>query len=128
VRVLVIEDNPVDLKLMRAVLQTDGHESLERSDARKALETVRSFRPDVILLDLSLAGASGMDVVNDLRQHWDTREIPIVAMTAYPHRFVESEVLAAGCAACIIKPINTRELANQLQSIATAVSRTRPPP
>jgi CheY-like chemotaxis protein len=118
VKVLLIEDNPVDLKLMRVVLQMDGHEAYERTSAEGAIEAVRRFRPAIILLDLNLSGGDGLAVVRELQQHWDTRNIPVVAVTAYPLRYRVPEVLEAGCSRCIIKPINTRELINELRAVA----------
>jgi CheY-like chemotaxis protein len=119
VKVLVIEDNPIDLKLMRAVLQLNGHEARERTGAEGMLEEVRSFRPDVVLLDLNLPGVDGLALARGLQRYQDTRQIPIVAVTAYPLRYQAWEVVAAGCIACIVKPIDTRELVNQLLAVAT---------
>jgi CheY-like chemotaxis protein len=123
VKVLVIEDNPIDLKLARAVVQMSGHDFFEQSSAEGALEALRSYQPDVILLDLNLPGTDGIRFAQELRHHRDTRNIPIVAVTAYPHQYRLADVLSAGCAACIIKPINTRKLVDQLQAAATNVSR-----
>jgi CheY-like chemotaxis protein len=123
VKVLVIEDNPIDLKLARAVVQMSGHDSFEQSSAEGALEVLRSYQPDVILLDLNLPGTDGIRFAQQLRQYRDTRNIPIVAVTAYPHQYRLVDVLSAGCASCIIKPINTRKLVDQLQAMATNASR-----
>ena len=117
-KVLVVEDHPIDLKLARAVVQTAGHDSIERSSAEGALEVIRSYRPDVILLDLNLPGIDGIQFARELRQHLDTRDVPIVAVTAYPHQYWLADVLSAGCAVRITKPINTRELVRQLWAVA----------
>jgi CheY-like chemotaxis protein len=117
-KVLLIEDNPVDLKLMSALLMMDGHETYERPSTEGALELIRDCRPHVILLDLNLAGVEGLALVRELRQHRDVWQIPIVAVTAYPLRYQVTDVLAAGCSRCIIKPIDTRELVNQLCAVA----------
>jgi CheY-like chemotaxis protein len=119
VKVLVIEDNPIDAKLARAVVQMRGHDSFEQSSAEGALEALRAYRPDVILLDLNLPGTDGIRFALELQQYPDTRDIPIVAVTAYPHQYRRADVLSAGCAICLIKPINTRELVDQLQAVAT---------
>jgi CheY-like chemotaxis protein len=117
-RVFVIEDNPIDLKLMHVVLQLDGHEAREHPSAEGALEVIRSYRPDVILIDLNLPGVGGLALVRELQQCRDTSSIPIVAVTAYPLRYQFPEVVAAGCSAYIVKPIDTRELGPQLRAIA----------
>ena len=65
-------------------------------------------RPDLILLDLRLPGMDGLALVRQLKSDPETRGIPIVAMTAFPERFGKTEMLAAGCAAFLAKPLNTR--------------------
>lgn len=115
--VLVIEDNAIDLKLTRAVLQAAGCDAHARSSPWGIPKATRALRPDVILLDLHLAGVEGLFIVEELRQQADLSHIPIVAITAYPHRYQPAQVLAAGCSGCIIKPIDTRELANQLHAV-----------
>jgi two-component system cell cycle response regulator DivK len=115
--VLVVEDNPIDLKLARAVLESAGYEAQVRTSSEGVLEATRALRPDIILLDLYLPRIDGLSIVAELRRHWDTSRIPIVAITAYPLRYQPAEVLAAGCSGCIIKPIDTRELANQIRAV-----------
>jgi CheY-like chemotaxis protein len=123
VKVLVIEDNPIDSKLARAVVQMSGHDSFAHSSAEGALQALRSYQPDVILLDLNLPGTDGIRFAQELRRHRDTRNIPIVAITAYPYQYRRADVLSAGCAICIIKPINTRKLVDQLRAVATNASQ-----
>jgi CheY-like chemotaxis protein len=127
VKVLVIEDNPIDSKLARAVVQMSGHDSIEQRSAEGAREVLRFYRPDVILLDLNLPGMDGIQFAHELRQYSDTRNIPIVAITAYPYQYRLVDVRAAGCAICIVKPLNTRELVAQLQAVATNRSADRLP-
>ena len=122
-KVLVIEDNPTDSKLAQAVVRMSGHDSFEQSSAQGALEALRAYRPDVILLDLNLPGIDGIRFAHELRRYWDTRNIPIVAVTAYPHQYRLADVRSAGCALCIIKPIDTRKLVDQLQAVATNAGR-----
>ncbi len=118
-KVLVIEDNPIDSKLACAVVRTSGHDFIEQSSAEGACAVARTYRPDVILLDLNLPGIDGIRFADELRKYQDTRSIPIVAVTAYPNQYSRAVVLSAGCAICIIKPINTRKLVAQLQAVAT---------
>jgi CheY-like chemotaxis protein len=123
VKVLLIEDNPIDLKLARAVVQMSGHDSFEQSSAEGALQALRSYQPDVILLDLNLPGTDGIRFAQELRRYRDTRNIPIVAVTAYPHQYRLADVLSAGCVTRIVKPINTRKLVDQLQAVTANASR-----
>jgi|SRR5882672_10800042 len=116
-KVLVIEDDPTDLKLMGAVLKISGHSVDGRTAAEGAMEAIVADKPDVILLDLRLPGMDGLTLVRQLKANADTRQIPIVAMTAYPDHYQREELLAAGCAAYIVKPIDTRELPKNLEAI-----------
>lgn len=117
-KVMVIEDDPTDLKLMGAVLKISGHSVDGRNTAEDAMEALAADQPDVILLDLRLPGMDGLTLVRQLKANAATCQIPIVAMTAYPDNYQREELLAAGCNAYIVKPIDTRELPNQLEAIA----------
>jgi CheY-like chemotaxis protein len=117
-KVPVIEDDPTYLKLMGAVLKVSGHAVDEKTAAEGAMEAIAADRPDVILLDLRLPGIDGLGLVRLLKANAGTRQIPIVAMTAYPDRYRRDELLTAGCDAFIVKPVDTRELPKQLEKIA----------
>jgi len=117
-KVLVIEDDPTDLKLVGAVLRISGHTVDWRTAAEGAMEAIAADKPDVILLDLRLPGMDGLALVRLLKTSAGTRQIPIVAMTAYSDQYQREELLAAGCEAYIVKPIDTRELPKRLEKIA----------
>jgi DNA-binding response OmpR family regulator len=117
VKVLIVEDHPTDLKLARAVIDTGGHESIERCTAEGALAVMRSYQPDVILLDLKLPGLDGIGFAREAQRHSDTRAIPIVAVTAYWTEYRAVDVLTSGCVMCLTKPINTRELLGRLRAV-----------
>ncbi|MCW7538452.1 response regulator [Aquabacterium sp. A7-Y] len=117
-KVLVVEDRAVDMRLASAVLAAGGHRVAEAGTAEAALEAVMSDRPDVILLDLELPGQDGMSLLRRLKAMDELRLIPVVAVTALPERYREGEVLAAGCDAFITRPFNTRELGQLLARVA----------
>jgi CheY-like chemotaxis protein len=116
-KVMVIEDNPVDLRLVEAILHANGDEFGGYSNANDAVQLIREQRPDVLLLDLNLPGTDGIALIHELRSHADLSLIPILAMTAYPHRY-RSAALAMGIAGCLSKPIDTRQLVDRLQEAA----------
>jgi CheY-like chemotaxis protein len=122
-KVLVIEDDPTDLKLVRAVLRMDGHIVRGTTSAEEAVDAIAAEKPEVILLDLRLPGMDGLTLARRLKAHADTRSIPIIAVTAYPERYRREELLEAGCDACITKPIDTRELSKTLEDAAEKRSR-----
>jgi CheY-like chemotaxis protein len=117
-RVLIIEDDATDRKLLNAVLKMSGHMVRERGAAEEAIEAIAADKPDVILLDLRLPGIDGLALTRQLKDNPDTRDIPIVAITSYPDRYRRDQLMAAGCAAYITKPINTRDLPGKLEQIA----------
>lgn len=113
--ILVIEDNPSHLKLAHHVLSAAGYAVSGAEAADEAFAAIRSQKPQVILLDLQLPGTDGLALVRKLKADPETAEIPVVAVTSYPEVFPKSAAMAAGCAAYINKPLNTRTLAGQLE-------------
>lgn len=118
VKILVVEDDRIDLKLMGAVLQVNGHMVLSDTSAEEAASTVATQLPDVILLDLQLPGIDGLAFLRQLKSDPRTAKVPVVAVTAFNDTYRREELLAAGCDAFLVKPINTRELARQLEEAA----------
>lgn len=115
--VLVIEDHPTDRKLLSVVLRMDGHIVHERASAVGAVDAILSAMPDVVLLDLRLPGIDGLTLIRQLKAQEETRHIPVVVVTAYPESYSREELLAAGCDAYIVKPIDTRELPKKLEEV-----------
>jgi len=116
-KILVVENDPTSLKLTADVLQMDGHVVMLAVSADQAIESVQTVRPDVILLDLNLPHIEGLAVARQCRKLPATRNVPIVAVTAYPMEFGHVEALAAGCDDYIQKPINTRTLSDRLEAL-----------
>jgi CheY-like chemotaxis protein len=115
--ILVIEDNPSHLKLAHLVLSAAGFEVNDAEAAGQALEAIKAEKPQLILLDLELPGMDGLSLVKTLKSDPETSDILIVAVTSYPERYPRAQMLAAGCAAYITKPINTRTLPGQLEQL-----------
>lgn len=109
-RVLVVDDNLTNLKLIEYLLQSRGYEVVTAFDAESALQVVRTARPALVLMDLQLPGMDGLELTRQLKANPDTRQIAIVAVTAYAMKGDEQRALAAGCDAYIAKPIDTRTL------------------
>ena len=112
--ILVIEDEPTSLKLAHVILAAEGHDVKDADAAEKALDTIRRDKPDVILLDLALPGMDGFALARILKKNPDTKDIRIIAVTAYPDRYNELDALAAGCDAYITKPIDIKALNKQV--------------
>ena len=116
-KVFVVEDQPIESKLVVSVLDAAGHEVHRADAAEQALTAIGESQPDVILLDLSLPGMDGLALARWLKADPLTRAIPIVAVTSYPEDFSYAEAMAAGCDAYLPKPLSTRELPNTLAEI-----------
>ena len=108
--ILIVDDNPTNLKLVRILLQGEGYDARTATDAEEALELLKSFHPCLILMDVQLPGMDGLELTRRLKANADTREIIIVGLTAYAMKGDEQKVLAAGCDGYVSKPIDTRSL------------------
>lgn len=117
-KILVIEDQPAELKLARHVLKAAGHDVNAIYAAEHACASIKADRPEIILLDMVLPGMDGMALVRRLKADPVTHDIPIVAVTSYPEKYTRNDALEAGCDAYLVKPISTRTLSGQLSEVA----------
>jgi two-component system cell cycle response regulator DivK len=117
--ILIVDDNPVNLKLARVLLAAEGYEVRTAVAAEEALEVLEEFRPRMILMDIQLPGMDGLELTRRLKADPRMREVVIVALTAYAMKGDEERVLAAGCDGYIGKPIDTRRLAAQVADLLT---------
>jgi two-component system cell cycle response regulator DivK len=109
-KILIVEDDPRSLKMIRMTLRPYGYSLLEATDGEEALKVVRSDKPDLIIMDLRLPKVSGLEVTKQLRQMSDFSHIAVIAITAYAMKGDKEKAIRAGCDAYLAKPINTREL------------------
>ena len=106
--VLVIEDNPLNMKLIRTLLQLGDFDMLEAPDAENGIELAKKIKPDLILMDIQLPGMDGLNATQIIRNDPSLKEIPIVAITSYAMHGDEQKAKSAGCSGYIAKPIDTR--------------------
>jgi CheY-like chemotaxis protein len=114
-RILVVDDNPTNLKLVSDVLEFDGYSILKASDAETARLIIESTPPALILMDIALPGMDGLTLTSLLKSDEKTRTIVIVALTAFAMKGDDQKARAAGCDGYITKPIDTRRLSSQVQ-------------
>jgi two-component system cell cycle response regulator DivK len=103
---LIVEDNALNLKLMRDLLEASGIATVQTKDGKEALNLARQHRPDVILMDIQLPDVSGLDVTRWIKGDAELNHIPVIAVTALALRGDEERVREAGCDADITKPIS----------------------
>lgn len=104
-RVLIVEDNELNMTLFRDLLEAQGYAVIGARDGATAMTMARAERPDLILLDIQLPEVSGLDVVKWLKSDADLRAIPVVAVTAFAMKGDEEKIRRAGCEDYVSKPI-----------------------
>lgn len=105
-RVLVVEDNELNLKLFCDLLRAHGHETGAVKDGRDAYQRAREFSPDLIITDIQLPHVTGLDLIAELRADPKLNDVPIMAVTAYAGMGDEERIRAAGASAYVSKPIS----------------------
>jgi two-component system cell cycle response regulator DivK len=115
-RILIVEDNKVDVRLLKDILEGRGYETLQTGDALEAINLALANLPDLILMDIQLPDISGLEVTRRLRGDERSRGIPIVAVTAFAMGWHEREVLDSGCDAYISKPISILRFLRTVES------------
>ena len=115
-RILVVEDNKLDMRLLKDILEGSGYETLQAADGLEAIDLAFASLPDLILMDIQLPEISGLEVSRRLKGDDRSRRIPIVAVTAFALGWHEREALDSGCDAYISKPISVLGFLNTVES------------
>ncbi len=118
--VLIVEDNPLNMKLFKEILELHGYVTVAAADGGSALALVRTTRPDVILMDIQLPNMSGFEVIRHLKQDPNLQSIPVVAVTAHAMVGDESTVRLAGCEEYLTKPVSIERLLEVVARYAPA--------
>lgn len=105
-KVLIVEDNDLNMKLFNDLLEAQGYNTLQTRDGVEALKMAREHRPDLILMDIQLPEISGLEVTKWLKEDDDLRAIPVIAVTAFAMKGDEEKIRGGGCEAYIAKPIS----------------------
>jgi two-component system cell cycle response regulator DivK len=113
--ILVVEDNQLNRELLRDWLEVEGYEVWSAADLKTSYDVFAKRIPDAVLLDINLGKDDGLDLVAWMRHKPETREIPVIAVTAHALVAEQERILKAGCRACLSKPINFQGLREQLK-------------
>lgn len=119
-RILIVDDNPINLKLASDVLEAAGFEIVKAVDAEQAQRILSDLVPDLILMDIALPGMDGLTLSGKLKADLRLRAVPIVALTASAMKGDDRRAIDSGCDGYISKPINTREFPGQVRSYLQA--------
>jgi two-component system cell cycle response regulator DivK len=112
--ILVVEDNPLNWELLRDWLEGEDYEVWCATDLKASYEVFPKRLPDAVLLDINLGKEDGLDLLAWMRQKPETREIPVIAVTAHALMAEHERILKAGCTACLSKPIDFELLRKEL--------------
>jgi len=115
--ILIVEDNPKNLKLVRDTLQVKGYQTIEAGTGEEGVQLAREQHPALVLMDIQLPGISGVEAFRQLREDPTTRTIPVVAVTASVMAQERQKVMAAGFDGFQGKPISVRELLETVRQI-----------
>jgi two-component system cell cycle response regulator DivK len=116
-RVLVVEDNELNLKLFCDLLRAHEFETEPVRDGREAVERARAFSPNLIVMDIQLPYVSGYDLILQIKADGDLGKIPIMAVTAYAGREDEDRIRAAGADAYVSKPISVARFVEEVNAL-----------
>ncbi|HVI30770.1 response regulator [Phenylobacterium sp.] len=116
-KVLIVEDNELNMKLFHDLLEAQGYETLQTREGLAALSLAREHRPDLILMDIQLPEISGLEVTKWLKEDEDLASIPVVAVTAFAMKGDEERIREGGCEAYISKPISVSHFLDTIKRL-----------
>ena len=119
-KVLIVEDNELNLKLFRDLLDAHGYETIQTRNGLDALTLAREHVPDLILMDIQLPEVSGLEVTKWLKEDAVLRDIPVIAVTAFAMKGDEERIRMGGCEAYISKPISVSHFLDAIRQYAGA--------
>ena len=117
-RVLIVEDNELNMKLFSDLLDAHGYETAQTREGLKAIDMARTFKPDLILMDIQLPEVSGLEVTKWIKDDAELQDIPIVAVTAFAMKGDEKRIREGGCEAYISKPITVASFLQTVRQFA----------
>ena len=125
-KILIVEDNALNIKLFCDLLAAHGHEPKAVTDSRDAIEAARGFSPDLVITDIQLPHVSGLDLIRLLRADEQLADVPIMAVTAYSALGDEERIRAAGAKAYVSKPISVAKFAQTVDELLKPSSSEDP--
>ncbi|WP_280948933.1 MULTISPECIES: response regulator [unclassified Mesorhizobium] len=115
-KVMIVEDNELNMKLFRDLIEASGYETVRTRNGLEALDLARQHRPDLILMDIQLPEVSGLEVTKWLKEDDELHVIPVIAVTAFAMKGDEERIRQGGCEAYISKPISVPRFIETIKS------------
>jgi two-component system cell cycle response regulator DivK len=116
-KILIVEDNALNIKLFCDLLAAHGHEPQAVTDSRQAIDAAHDFSPDLVITDIQLPHVTGLDLIQLMRADRRLADVPIMAVTAYAARGDEERIRAAGAQAYVSKPISVVRFVEQVNAL-----------
>ncbi len=104
--ILIVEDNDLDMKLFRDLLEAHGFDTLQAKNGSEALTLTHNHHPDLVIMDIQLPEVSGLEVTRKIKSDDAIKSIPVIAVTAFAMKGDEEKLRAGGCEAYFVKPIS----------------------
>ena len=116
-KVMIVEDNELNMKLFRDLIEASGYETVRTRNGLEVLDLARTHRPDLILMDIQLPEVSGLDVTKWLKEDSELHVIPVIAVTAFAMKGDEERIREGGCEAYISKPISVSHFLDTIRRL-----------
>ncbi|MEE8333456.1 MAG: response regulator [Alphaproteobacteria bacterium] len=116
-KILIVEDNELNMKLFHDLLEVHGYETIQTKDGRQALGLAHEHHPDLILMDIQLPEVSGLEVTKWIKEDDDLKSIPVIAVTAFAMKGDEEKIRNGGCEAYIAKPISVSTFLKTIEKV-----------
>ncbi len=113
--IMIVEDEPANQKLFSDLLNNLGYRILLAKNGLEAIDFTLKEIPDLILMDIGLPGISGLDATKIIKENHKTRQVPIIAVTAFAMKEDETRAIQAGCDSFITKPVNIKDLIKEIE-------------
>lgn len=126
-KVMIVEDNELNMKLFHDLLEAHGVETIQARDGKNVLALAREHKPDLVLMDIQLPEVSGLDITKWLKEDDELKSIPVIAVTAFAMKGDEQKIREGGCEDYISKPISVIKFIETVQKYLVPVSPVDPP-
>jgi CheY-like chemotaxis protein len=115
--ILIVEDEPINLKLVGDLLKRIGYITIEATDGKQGVELARAKKPDLILMDIQMPVMDGLEATRVLKADATTKNIPVLALTSYAMEGDKERILEAGCDGYLTKPIDIQEFVKEVTNL-----------